>query len=130
MIKEDFSNMVNEDGSTITFEWTERTGGTYNEIYDLYEGATETKQTLSVKGVGEIVRHKEDIMEYEFGRVEVGECFIRFKYDFNLIQFKGKDDLRFIYLGQKWKVDSPLGLGDIYADEYWCKYIKGVKAID
>jgi len=122
--------MMTEEGDTVTFEWKEVVGGTWNETYEVWEGGIEITKTLQQKGFGRVVDYAEDEMEYEWGRVAVGDCLIRFPVDFNIEQFNDKTDLRFIYKGQRWKPDSPLGVGDWVNDQQVTKILKGVKSLD
>ena len=126
----DLNNMIENDGSTITFEWKEVTGGTWNPTYEVWEGGTEEILTLEQKGIGRVIDYAEDEMEYEWGRVSVGDCIVRFDDDFNIEQLKDKEHLRFIYKGQRWKPDSTLGVQEYYGDRPFCKILKGVKSLD
>lgn len=130
ILQNDITDMVAEDGDTVTFEWIERVGAVWNDIYEVWEGGTETKMTQDVYGLGKVVDYAEDEMEYEWGRVAVGDCLVRFPYNFNIEQFKDKESLRFIYKGQRWKPDSPLGVGETFNDVVISKLLKGVKSLD
>ncbi|WP_257064276.1 hypothetical protein [Priestia megaterium] len=130
LIQSDLEDMITSDGDTITFEWTERTGATWNETYEVWEGGTTTTMTQDVRGLGRVVDYAEDEMEYEFGRIAVGDCLIRFPISFDIEQFEDKTDLRFIYKGQRWKPDSPLGVGETFSDVPFSKLLKGVKSLD
>ena len=130
VIKNDLTDMVIDDGDTITFEWIERVGATWNETYEVWEGGTMSTVTKDVQGLGRVVDYAEDEMEYEWGRIAVGDCLIRFPYDFDIEQFNDKDNLRFIYKGQRWKPDSALGIAETFNDEPFSKLLKGVKSLD
>lgn len=129
-MRDDIEKMVGDDGDTITFEWKERVGAVWNPIYEVWEGGEITKKTMEVVGIGKVVDYAEDEMEYEWGRVSVGDCLIRFPYSFNIEQLNDKQELRFLYKGQKWKPDSALGIGDWLNNQIVSKILKGVKAID
>jgi len=126
----DVESLINRDGGTVTFEWIEVVGGVWNEDYEVWEGGEEKTLTMDVKGLGKVVDYKEDIVEYEWGRIGVGEALIRFSINFNIEQFANKEQLRIIYKGQRWRVDSPLGVCEYYRDDPYCKFLKGVKAVD
>ncbi|QJT70408.1 hypothetical protein [Microcystis phage MaeS] len=130
VLRDDLKHVVSEDGDTVTFTWEETTGGTYNEVYKVWEGGI--KQTIEhkIKGIGKVVDYKQDIMEYEYARIGVGECIVRFPHDVNLAPVMGKEGVHFLYKGEKWKLDSPLGIGDSYNDMFYSLSIKGVKAND
>ena len=130
LIINDLNKMIENDGSTVTFTWIEVTGGVWNPTYEVWEGGTETEYTLEQKGLGRVVDYEEDEMEYEWGRVSVGDAVIRFDVNFDIDVLKDKTDLRFIYKGQKWKPDSTLGVMEYQGDISYCKILKGVKAID
>lgn len=126
-VRKDMVRLIDRDGDTVTFNWTEHTGATWNETYEIWEGGEETPMNLEAKGLGKVVPYREDIMEYEWGRVQVGECLIRFPVSFDIEQFKDKTDVLFKYKGQTWKIDSPLGVQEYYMEEPLCKMLKGVK---
>lgn len=130
LLRDDMKELIRTDGDTVVFEWQEMTGGTWNETYEVWEGGEEERKTHSIKGLGRVVDYKEDEMEYEYGRVGVGEALIRFAYDTDLSPIMGKEGIRFIYKGQRWKIDSPLGIGDTFNDNLYSIVIKGVKATD
>ena len=130
LIKDDLAQMINRDGSTVTFVWYEITGGTWNPTYETWEGGTKTEFTLEQKGLGRVVDYEEDEMEYEWGRVSVGDAVIRFDVGFDIEALQDKTDLRFIYKGQKWKPDSTLGVMEYQGDTPYCKILKGAKSID
>ena len=130
LLRDDIKNLIETDGDTVVFEWHEMTGGTWNETYEVWEGGKEERQTYSIRGLGRVVDYKEDEMEYEYGRIGVGEALIRFAYDTDLSPIMNKEGVRFIYKGQRWKIDSPLGIGESYNDNLYTVTIKGVKATD
>lgn len=129
-MRDDLNNMIQEDGDTVLFTWIEITGGTWNETYEVWEGGTETQMTHTIRGLGKVVDYAEDEMEYEYGRIGVGDCYVRFPWSTDLSPIIGKEKVRFIYKGQRWKIDSPLGIGDTYSDNLYSIAIKGVKASD
>lgn len=126
----DVIKMAEEDGDTVTFEWKERVGATWNETYEVWEGGAVTTATYTTKGFGKVVDFAEDEMEYEWGRVAVGDCLIRFPIDFDIEQFSNKEELRFTYKGQRWKPDNKLGVGDWLENHQVSKILKGVKTLD
>ena len=128
--RNDLKQIVDYDGSTIVFSWTEITGGVWNETYEIWEGGTETQMTHSIRGLGKVVKTSDEVVEYEWGRIEQGQVLIRFPYDADLSQFEGKTNLRFYFLGRKWQLDSPLNAASYHNDEIYAKYIKGIKALD
>lgn len=130
LLRDDLKKMIQEDGDTVTFIWTEVAGGTWNETYEVWEGGTPTEMTHSIRGIGKVVDYAEDEMEYEYGRIGVGECVIRFPWDTDLTPILNKDKVRFLYKGRRWRIDSPLGVGDSYADNQYSVAIKGVKSSD
>lgn len=130
LFRSDIIENINVDGDTVTFEWKERIGATWNETYEVWEGGTVEAVNEMVRGIGKVVDYKEDEMEYEWGRVAVGDCLIRFPYDFDIEKFNEKMELRFIYKGQRWKPDNPLGVGDWINDNIISKILKGVKTLD
>jgi hypothetical protein len=130
ILRKDFISMVRKEGQTLIFSWKETTGGTWNPTYEIWEGGTETTETHQIKGVGKVVDYKENQMETEFGRIDVGECIVRFPHDVDFEPIKNREDLRFSFQGQNWRLDLPLGVGDMYGDDYFTRVIKGVKVID
>jgi len=130
MLRDDLKQMIQDDGDTVIFQWTEVTGGTWNETYEVWEGGTETTMSHTLRGIGKIVDYAEDEMEYEYGRVSVGNCIIRFAWDANLTPIIGKSGVRFIYKGQRWRTDSTIGVGDSYNDNLYSLVVLGVKASD
>lgn len=130
LLRRDISEMIDMDGDVVTFEWIEKEGAVWNETYEVWEGGTDVLKSLSEKGIGKVVTHAEDVMEYEWGRVAVGDCIVRFKHDFDIENLKDKEGLRFVYKGRKWKPDSKLGIGDWISGGMTCKLLKGVKAVD
>lgn len=130
MLRDDLDRLIQTDGDTVVFKWVEVTGGTWNETYETWEGGTETEMSHTLKGIGKVVDYAEDEMEYEYGRISVGDCIIRFPWDANFEPIMGKEGVRFIYKGQRWRVDSTIGVGDAYSDEYYSMIVKGVKSSD
>lgn len=130
VLRNDLKMSILEDGDTVTFVWKENTGGVWNETYQVLEGGVETDVEHKIKGIGKVVDYKEDEMEYEYGRVRVGQCIVRFPYDTNLTPIMNKEGVRFIFKGQRWKIDSPLGIGDNYADQLFSLIVQGVKSLD
>lgn len=128
--RHDIAELARIDGDIVTFEWSEREGAVWNELYECWEGGEEQKVTLEIKGLGKVIEYKEDEMEYEWGRVHLGECLIRFPYDFAIEELNEKEGLRFRYKNQWWKVDSDLGVGDWCEGEIISKMLKGVKDND
>lgn len=130
VLRDDLQFMVQEDGDSVIFQWKEITGGVWNETYEVWEGGTEEEKTYTIRGIGKIVDYAEDEMEYEYGRVGVGECVVRFAWNADLSPIMGKEGVRFMYRNQRWKIDSPLGLGDTYNDNLYSLAIRGVKSSD
>lgn len=130
LIRDDLNKMIEEDGNTVTFTWKEITGGVWNEAYEIFEGGTETEKTFEIKGLGRVVDYAEDEMEYEYGRIKVGDCYVRFPWDADLSPIMNKEGIRFLYKGQRWKLDSDLDVGESLGDEMYSILIKGVKATD
>jgi len=128
--RDDLKQIVEYDGSTIRFEYVDRVCTVYNEIYEVCEVYEDTPVTVGIRGLGKVISSTEDEVEYEWGRVPVGSCLIRFPYDANLSQFEGKTNLRFYFLGRKWQLDSPLNATSYHNDEIYAKHIKGIKALD
>jgi hypothetical protein len=129
-IRSDMERLIVVDGDTVTFQWKERVGAVWNETYEVWEGGTVEKKELAVAGLGKVVDYAEDEMEYEWGRVAVGDCLIRFPYDFDIEQFNDKEELRIVYKGQRWRPDSALGVGDWFNNKLISKLLKGVKSLD
>ena len=130
LMRDDLKRMIEEDGDTVAFMFTEIVGGTWNETYEIWEGGVETEVTHAIRGLGKVVDYAEDEMEYEYGRIGVGDCVIRFPWDTDLTPILGKEGVRFLFKGQRWKLDSPLGIGDSYNDNLYSLAIKGVKSSD
>lgn len=130
ILRDDLNLLINSDGDTVRFVWTEREGGYFNEVYGVYEGGREVEKELKIKGLGKVVDYKEDEMEYEYGRIRVGECIVRFPWDADLSPIIGKEGVKFYYKGQKWTIDSPLDIGDTYGDERYSIVVLGVKSVD
>lgn len=130
VLRDDLNYLIQGDGDTVTFTWTEMEGGTFNETYKVWEDGVETPKEFKIKGLGKIVDYKEDEMEYEYGRVQVGQCLVRFPWDTDLAPITGKEGVRFTYKGQRWVIDSPLGIGDSHGDEMFSLIVQGVKALD
>lgn len=130
VLRDDLKFVVDQDGDTVTFVWKEMSGGTWNETYQAQEGGVETPKEYKLKGIGKVVDYKEDEMEYEYGRIRVGQCIVRFPFDADLSPIMDKEGVRFLYKGQRWKIDSPLGIGDVHGDEQFSLILQGVKASD
>lgn len=129
VIRNDLKRMIEEDGDTVTFTWTEITGGTWNPTYEIWEGGTEEEKTYSLKGIGKVVDYKEDQMETEYGRIDVGQCIVRFPYDSNHVNvIKNKSNVSFWFRSQKWKIDSNLEYGEFYDDQRYSFVLIGVKS--
>lgn len=126
-MRDDIIYLCETEGETVTFYWTESEGATYNEIYQVWEGGTEIEKTVEFKGIGKVVDYKEDEMEYEWGRVLVGQCLIRLPYDSDVESLNDKQNIYFIYKGAKWKLDNSLGIGDWHEGKLISKILKGVK---
>lgn len=130
LLKDDMELLINLTYDTITFQWTETEGGYWDDIYETWIGGEEKIKELETKGMGKVVSHKEDEMEYEFGRVSVGECIVRFPVSFKIEELSDKNNMRFIFKGQKWKPDSKFGVGEYFNDVMYSKLLKGIKAVD
>ena len=119
---------IEQDGSDVTFEWTELTGATWNDVYEVYKGGTPVAKSYTERCIGKIIDYKEDYMEAEFARFNVGECILRFAYDSPLFStLEGKGDVTFAYQGQRFKIDSPLFTGDMYNNAFYSCIVRGVK---
>lgn len=118
------------DGDIVTFHWIELEGATWNPVYETWEGGTKIEKTKEFKGIGKVVAHKEDEMEYEWGRLSVGQCLIRLPYDADVESLNDKQNLYFTYKGANWKMDNDLGVGDWHEGELISKILKGVKHHD
>lgn len=130
LLRDDLAQMIEDDGDTVNFVWKEMSGGVWNETYEVWEGGVEAEKSYKIKGLGKVVDYAEDEMEYEYGRVRVGDSFLRFPWDADLTPIMEKEGVRFIFKGQRWKIDSPIGIGDVYADNLYSLSIKGVKTND
>lgn len=131
LFRDDIKQNIEREGSNVVFEWTEVTGATWNETYEVWEGGQETKQFYHERGIGKIVDYKEDIMEEEFARFNVGECIVRFPYDSNIFDvLSGKSDVTFVYQGQRFKIDSPMYTGDMIDNSFYALIVRGVKDYD
>jgi hypothetical protein len=130
MVRDDFDKMLEDDGSEVIFTYIEREGATWNEAYKMWEGGTEEEKTITTKAVGRILDFRENKMEYEFGRISVGDAVIRFRYDFELDQMLGKERLRIFFNGQTWILDSSVEWFDFYAGQPICRAIRGYKAVN
>jgi hypothetical protein len=130
VLKDDLKTLVELDGETVTFVWQEMSGGTYNEVYGVWEGGELTPKEHKVRGLGKVVDFKEDEMEYEYGRIRVGECIVRFPYDVDLTPIFNKEGVRFMFKGQRWKFNSEIGIGDTHDDQQYSILILGVKSVD
>lgn len=130
VVKRDFENNVDKYGSTIVFEWEETVGGTYDETYETWVGGTVTPLSTEVKGLGRVLDYKEDMNDVDNVRLAVGDCIARFPVSFDLKQFADKEKVRFIFNGQRWKIDSDLDWADYFSDTMISKNVKGVKSND
>lgn len=130
LIRNDINSMIEMDGDTVTFTWKETTGAVWNSTYEVWEGGTIENKSLEVRGIGKTVDYVDDEMEYEYGRIEVGECIVRFPYDFDLSQFGDKEELRFIYKQRKWRIDGSLNWVEKINNQVFAKVIKGVRSLD
>lgn len=128
MMRDDLKHIIEENGDIVTFIWIEKTGGVWNDTYEVWEGGSDEEKTYKLRGIGKVVDYKEDELEYEYGRIGVGECIVRFGWDDDLSPIKNKSGLRFLYKGQKWQIDSPIGVGDSLRDEMYSLILKGVKS--
>ncbi|MCM3704808.1 hypothetical protein M3205_03630 [Cytobacillus firmus] len=128
--RDDLKKIVEYDGSTIQFEYVDRVCKVYNEIYEVCEEYEDTTVKVGIRGIGKVIKTNDEIVEYEWGKVEQGQVLIRFPFDADLSQFEGKTNLRFYFLGRKWQIDSPLNAASYHNDEIYAKYIKGIKALD
>jgi len=129
-VSKDIKGLIIRDGSELKFTWSEWEGAEWNDTYDVWEGGKKVERYWKLKGLGKVLSHKEDIMEYAWGRVAVGDCIVRFSLDDDISKLKEVDQLRFTFKDQKWRVDSPLGVKEYYGDTPYCFVIKGVKAVD
>lgn len=130
LLRDDLERMILDDGDTVTFMWKEITGGVWNETYEVWEGGEETEKTYEIMGLGKVVDYAEDEMEYEYGRIRVGDAIVRFPWDADMSPILDKEGVRFLYKGQRWKIDSPIDVGDTLNNNLYSIAIKGVKSSD
>ena len=129
-VANDVEKIAEFDGDVITFKWKEYSEGAWNEVYQAFEGESFEYKTLEAKGFGRVVDFKEDEMEYEWGRVSVGECLVILPVSFDIESLNNKQDLKFKFKGVWWKVDGTLGVGDYVEGVKVTNRLKGVKSVD
>lgn len=130
ILRNDIKEAITNDGSDVTFIWEEVTGGVWNEDYETWEGGTLAEQRLTVRCIGKVYEYSVKEMEYEMIRVPVGTCIIRLPFDFDMNQINNKDDLRFEYLGKRFKVDSSFSYREYIDNQPINWVIKGEKSLD
>lgn len=128
LFRDDMQLNIEREGNDVTFEWLERVGAVWNPTYEVWEGGTEEQKSYTERCIGKIIDYKEDIMESEFARYNVGECILRFVYDSPVFDvLKDKSGIVFIYQNQRFKIDSPFYTGDMVDNQFYSLIMRGVK---
>lgn len=131
VLRDDMNTMIDKTGKTVVFEWKEVEGGVWNEVYETWEGGKEVKKTYSEICSGKIIWYKEDLLTTEYGRMNVGDCILRFRYDSSIFDIlRNKRDVVFTFENQRFSFNSPFDIGDEVNDKLYSKIIRGVKATE
>ncbi|AGR46589.1 hypothetical protein vBBak6_036 [Bacillus phage v_B-Bak6] len=130
-MRRDVKMTIDKVGEEVVFEWTEMVGGVWNEVYEIWEGGVMEKKYYKEMGIGKVYWYKEDLIEVEYGKLNVGDCIVRFPYDSPLFDvLRGKHNVVFVYKNQRFAFNSPFDIGDSVQGHLVCKIVRGTKSTE